>query len=194
MLNSGKFASFASFLPGILSPLEELFKWKTQTAHLSIWIPERGNDFKHAKNDWLSNCHAENDRIHCLKQHSHVWAVFEYMVGWGHWHILAFLASDTSEKSNSDWILRIYLIKMTFQNNTTFLSFIIIYVGADWRRGRVVDSSPRGPGQSSARAPLVVGLSKSHFHSSWGNGQKLIDSVNSKKKKKKKKKNKWKIK
>ena len=59
-----------------------------------------------------------------------------------------------------------YLIKMTFQNNTTFLSFIIIYVGADWRRGRVVDSGPRGPGQSSARASLVVGLSKSHFHSS----------------------------
>ena len=42
--------------------------------------------------------------------------------------------------------------------------------------------------QSSAGAPFVVALSKSHFHSSWGNGQKLIDSVNSKKKKKKKKK------
>ena len=47
----------------------------------------------------------------------------------------------------------------------------------------MVDSGPRGPGQSSARAPLVVGLSKSHFHSSRGNGQKLIDSVNIKKNK-----------
>ena len=37
---------------------------------------------------------------------------------------------------------------------------------------------------------FVVALSKSQFHSSWGNGQKLIDSVYAVKKKKKKKKKK----
>ena len=42
---------------------------------------------------------------------------------------------------------------------------------------------PEVPGSSSAGAPFAVSLSKSHFHSSCGYGQKLIDSVNIKKKK-----------
>ena len=52
----------------------------------------------------------------------------------------------------------------------------------------LVDSGRRGPGfiPSSAGAPFVVAMSKSHFHSSRGNDQKLIASVNSKKKKQKK--------
>ena len=49
--------------------------------------------------------------------------------------------------------------------------------------------SKRGPGVgSSDNVPFVVALRKSQFHSSQGNGQKLVDSVHSKKKKKRKKK------
>ena len=57
----------------------------------------------------------------------------------------------------------------------------LLIVGADWRRGRESDSDPRGPGFDPQ-----PGHGSSQFHSSWGNGQKLIDSVHSKKKTKKK--------